>query len=93
MPRPPQTKKKVPGVSYAAEEPVCQLFITVRSTKSGTAMRLTYGEWRHGDLPLGGHSWFVEHESPKTAWGVLHLTNLAAWLVRKAVSGQWVQKR
>lgn len=93
MPRPSRDGKRQPGVSYEHEAPAYSLIIVVRSTHTGTVTALTYGTWRHGDLPLGGHRWEVRAESTKRAETFEHLANLALWTLRQGRAGRWVKKR
>lgn len=85
--------KRAPGVSYKAEAPVHELFISVRATHAGTVVSLSYHEWRFGDEPMQGQMWHLREESTKTAKGFGHLSNLAGWAVRKALAGQWEKRR
>jgi hypothetical protein len=93
MPRPTRTKAKSPGVSYAAEDWTEELFLSVRSTPAGTTVSLWYATRTRGDLPQQGHAWTVKAESTKASRGVLHLSNLAAWAARRAISGLWEKQR
>lgn len=85
--------KRAPGVSYKAESDVFELFISVRSTHLGTVISLSYHEWAFGDEPMQGHMWVVKEESPRTAKGIVHVTNLAGWACRQAIAGRWVRRR
>lgn len=85
--------KRLPGVSYKAEDPIYELFITVRSTSAGTAVSLTYSTRLRGDEPGQGHRWRVYQESPKPARSLEHLLNLAAWAARQALAKRAVKLR
>lgn len=88
-----EAHKRAPGVSYKAEAPIYELFISVRSTHLGTTVSLSYSEHRFGDEPLQGHRWELKEESPKTAKSFLHLSNLAGWAVRRALADAWRKVR
>jgi hypothetical protein len=85
--------KRAPGVSYAAEGALYELFIVVRSTPSGTTVSLTWTERSKGDQPSQGRRWSRREESPKPLHTLLHATNLAAWVARRALAADWVQER
>lgn len=91
MPRP--RTKRVPGVSYDAEGWTEELFITVRSTPAGTTVSLTYATKQRGDGPVQGHKWALKADSTKQARGVAHLSSLAGWATRRAISGLWEKVR
>lgn len=88
-----EAHKRAPGVSYKAEAPIYELFISVRSTHLGTTVSLSYSEHRFGDEPLQGHRWEVKDESVKTARSLEHLSNLAGWACRQAARGAWRKVR
>lgn len=93
MPRPAPSKKKAPGVSYKAAEPVYELFISVRSTPAGTTVALSYYTHALGDEPQQGHYWRVADESTRPAKTYEHLANLAAWALRQGGRGSWRKVR
>lgn len=86
-------KAKVPAVSYRAEGPVYELFVTMRSTQSGTVLGLTWSVRQRGDEPGQGHRYTLRQESPKPVTTTAHAFNLVAWACRAAAAQRWVKVR
>lgn len=86
--------RKTPGTDYRADGAVRGLWIHVVQPSAGkTRIGVVWTTRERGDKPDQGHQWSWFGEYPKAVKGLAHALSLAAWVARKAASGQWEQNR
>jgi hypothetical protein len=79
--------------SYKATGSIRELRISVCQYPERTRLVLVWATREKGDEPGQGHLWIVEHEDRKPVKSLAHALNLAAWLARKALSGDVTKRR
>lgn len=82
-----------PKTTYKAAGSIRELRINVCQFPERTVLSLTWSTRERGDEPGQGHLWVLREEYAKPVRNLVHATNLAAWLVRKALSGGMAQRR
>jgi len=58
-----------------------------------TRLGVTWSTREEGDNVGQGHLWCYSEEYPKQIKSLAHAVNLAVWLTRRALAGQWEQRR
>lgn len=79
--------------SYKATGSIRELRINVCQYPERTRLVLTWSTREKGDDVGQGHLWITEYESNKPIKSLGHALNLAAWLARRALAGQWEKRR
>ena len=79
--------------SFKAAGTIRELRINVCQYPEGSTISLTWSTRERGDEPTQGHLWQIKMESPKPVKSIAHGVNLAAWLARRALAGDWKQIR
>jgi len=79
--------------SYKATGSIRELRITVCQYPERTRLGLTWSTRERGDDVGQGHLWVLQHEDTKPIKSLSHALNLAAWLARRALAGQWEKRR
>lgn len=82
-----------PRTTYKAAGSVRELRINVCQYPERTVIGLTWSTRERGDEPGQGHLWVIRHEDTKPVRSLGHALNLAAWLARRALAGQWDKRR
>lgn len=79
--------------SYRAAGPIRELRITVCQYPERTRLGISWSTRERGDEVGQGTHYVFAHEDKKPVKSFAHALNLAAWLVRKALSGAMEQTR
>lgn len=80
-------------VSYRAEGPIRELYITVAQRPGGSVVSLTWSTRETGDTPGQGKRGTIQRTSGKPVRSIAHAVNLAAWVTRLALQDMWDGRR
>ncbi len=79
--------------SYKAAGSIRELRITVCQYPERTRLGVTWSTREKGDDVGQGHLWVFAEEYKKPIKSLAHAVSLAGWLARKALAGEWEQRR
>jgi hypothetical protein len=79
--------------SYKAAGSIRELRITVCQYPERTRLGVTWSTREKGDDVGQGHLWVYSEEYSKPIKSLAHAVSLAGWLARRALAGQWAQRR
>ena len=82
-----------PRVTFKAAGSIRELRINVCQYPERTVLGLSWSTRERGDEPGQGHLWVIRREDQKPIKSLVHAVNLAAWLARRALAGQWERRR
>jgi hypothetical protein len=82
-----------PRVTFKAAGSIRELRINVCQYPERTVLGLSWSTRERGDEPGQGHLWVIRREDRKPIKSLVHAVNLAAWLARRALAGQWEKRR
>jgi hypothetical protein len=82
-----------PKTTFKAAGSIRELRINVCQYPERTVLGLSWSTRERGDEPGQGHLWVIRREDQKPIKSLVHAVNLAAWLARRALAGQWEKRR